>query len=94
MPPLLAFHKSVMSFKVTDSSGTINETITMEMAKCVGVWREMIDSEHSRDDDTPVSPTYLHALIPCQVCLDDDPDMLKLLMSYLFHRPDYIVTEG
>jgi hypothetical protein len=44
-----------MSFKVIDSSGTINETISLEIAKCVGVWREMVGSEHSKDDDTPVS---------------------------------------
>jgi hypothetical protein len=40
--------------KITDPTGHIQETIPLEMAKVVGVWRDMIDSNHSKDDDEAV----------------------------------------
>ena len=44
--------------KITDTTGTINETIPPELAKCVGVWADMVNSEHSRDEDEPVHPLW------------------------------------
>jgi len=41
-------------FKITDSTGTINETIPSEIAKSVGVWADMISSKHSKEDDEAV----------------------------------------
>jgi len=41
-------------FKITDPTGTINETIPSELAKSVGVWVDMVSSQHSTDDDEVV----------------------------------------
>jgi hypothetical protein len=40
--------------KITDATGTINEAIPTELAKCVGVWADMVGSEHSKDEDERV----------------------------------------
>ena len=40
-----------MMLNVTDSTGSIQETIPIEIAKLVGAWRDMIDSDHSGDED-------------------------------------------
>jgi hypothetical protein len=40
--------------KITDITGMINQTIPAEVAKCVGIWGDMVNSEHSRDDDIAV----------------------------------------
>jgi hypothetical protein len=47
--------------KITDITGAINQTIPSEVAKCVGVWADMVNSEHSRDDDNAVHPILLLA---------------------------------
>jgi hypothetical protein len=47
--------------KITDITGTINQTIPSEVAACVGVWGDMMSSEHSNDDDDAVFPILLLA---------------------------------
>ena len=48
-------------FKVTDKkTGTIQETIPFEMAQCVGAWRDMVSSEHSKDEDEVVRTLWKH----------------------------------
>ena len=41
-------------FKITDPIGTINETIPSELAKSVGIWADMVSSQHSADDNEVV----------------------------------------
>jgi hypothetical protein len=50
---------TVIMLKITDITGTINEIIPSEIAKCVGIWADMVNSEHSRDDDVAVCPILL-----------------------------------
>jgi hypothetical protein len=40
--------------KITDATGKVQETIPRELAKSVGVWRDMMESEHSKDEDEAV----------------------------------------
>jgi len=40
--------------KITDATGSVQATIPHEIATRVGVWRDMISNEHSRDDDDAV----------------------------------------
>jgi hypothetical protein len=46
--------------KITDTTGSVQETIQMELANTVGVWRDMVCSKHSRDNDEPVCVGYMH----------------------------------
>src|SRR5579862_388556 len=41
-------------FKITDTTGTVNETIPFELAISVGVWADMLSSEHSKNTDEAV----------------------------------------
>jgi hypothetical protein len=40
--------------KITDTSGSVQATIPPEIATTVGVWRDMITAEHSKDEDDAV----------------------------------------
>ena len=40
--------------KITDTTGSVQTIIPPEIAAAVGVWRDMINAEHSKDEDDHV----------------------------------------